>query len=93
MSKSLFDPEQPKHLRRVSGRIAGHIMLFLARLSVGDEFTLSQLQSWVASQDHGAPDSPSRVLRDLRQCGRVRYSVVSRRSSRYRFEGFTDGRE
>ena len=75
--------EQRQNLRRVADAIAPTIAAFIdAR--IGETFTMSELQAHVAARHPSAPDSPSRILRMLKQGGRVNYVVENRRQSRYR---------
>lgn len=76
--------EQQKNLERVSTRIAGHIKKFFANRVPGNQFRIEELRTYV--QDQGeeiAPDSPGRILRDLRQKGVLDYRIVSRKDSLY----------
>lgn len=74
-----------KHLARVSSKIAPTILLFYhqkiqqARL----QFHMEELLRFVAVRFPTAPDSPSRVMRDLRQHKYLAYKVVNRRASLY----------
>jgi hypothetical protein len=78
---------QARELSRVSGRIAEAIVGF-CRARVGQTFHADELRRWVeAETGTAAPGSADRVLRMLRQAGRVRYVVESRAESRYRVEG------
>jgi cytochrome c551/c552 len=79
--------EQQQHLARVSHTIAPAILAFLReRLAAGGrpDFVMADLHAYVNARHPGAPGSPDRVLRDLRQRGECDYEVVSRRASRYR---------
>lgn len=79
-----FDEEQEEHLARVSSRIASIIMTF-ARDNLGAEFHMDLLRLCVAHNIGTiAPASTDRVLRDLRQRGRLNYVVVNRRQSLYK---------
>ncbi len=72
-------------IARVSDAIAQHVTAFLtARLH--QEFHVSELHSYCAEHTKGyiAPGSPDRILRSLRQKGKVNYEVVSRSQSLYR---------
>lgn len=88
MIVSQCDLDQPAHLSRVSAKIAGLILAFTsARLAAGAiflRFRMGDLLAFVRAADPTiAPDSPSRVLRELRARGLVSYRVVSRRESLY----------
>ena len=74
------------HLDRVSEEIRGYILDFLrdVRTRAIPEFHMQELTEYVHARVTVAPDSPGRILRDLRQRGVVAYSVVARASSRYR---------
>lgn len=75
--------EQSKNLERVKERI-GECILDFCTFRVGQTFHMEELQKYVAANvGKCAPDSPSRVLRQLRLDGRVTYRVVSRSASSY----------
>jgi hypothetical protein len=69
------------HLSRVRSTLAAPILAF-CRARVGGEFHMAELVAAIGA--HASPDSPSRILRDLRQRGEVEYVVVSRAASLYR---------
>lgn len=74
-----------EHLTRVSANIAGAIMDFLARRAPTGMFYAEELRDHVhVATGYTAPASADRVLRDLRQQGKVKYHVISRRDSLYR---------
>jgi len=80
---------QAQHLARCAEKIAPVIERFCAARLRADapEFTMGELVEAVTRYvPNCAPDSPSRVLRDLRKRGRVRVALVSRGQSRYRVE-------
>lgn len=73
--------EQAEQLERVSARIARPILVFC---KAHKRFHADELRRFVVSQvGVAAPGSADRVLRDLRQQGRLNYVVVSRRESLY----------
>lgn len=74
---------QGENLRRVSGRIAALVAEFV-NARVGQEWHAEELRQYVAEREPGAPGSADRILRDLRQRGRISYELVSRSQSRYR---------
>jgi hypothetical protein len=82
--------EQAEHLERVTARIGDAVIAFLNATLWHDgsgnaTFYASELRDSVARKVRGgAPGSADRVLRSLRQAGRVGYEVVSRRESLYR---------
>lgn len=78
---SLLD--QVVNLKRVRGRIGGIVYAFCCA-RIGQQFHLRELEEYVSERRDGAPDSPSRILRDLRQSGLIDYEVVSRSQSLYR---------
>jgi hypothetical protein len=80
--------EQQQHLDRVEAKIAEVVLAFLSNKSNGDQFHLQDLQEYVARTCPVSPDSPSRILRELRRKGRIDYNVVSRHDSLYEFMGF-----
>ncbi len=73
-----FDPE----LARVSSRIGREVLAYCREHR---SFHAEDLRQHVAAIGI-APGSADRILRDLRQRGAVRYSVVSRRESLYRVD-------
>ena len=76
-----------EQLDRVTDRIAPHIIEFWERRldSEEREFHMDELLTHVSRNVTAvAPDSPGRILRDLRRSGIVNYEVVNRRQSLYR---------
>lgn len=87
MSQLALRIEQQENLERVEGRIGRAIEDFIAlELRSGKAtFHANELRKWVNDGVPGvAPASPDRILRGLRQAGRINYEVVSRRNSLYR---------
>jgi hypothetical protein len=81
---------QAAHLDRVQSKIAAAVLAFCRmRLATPSrEFTMGELVYYVGYQvENVAPDSPSRILRQLRREGAVGYVVVNRRQSLYRVTG------
>lgn len=76
---------QDDHLERVVDKIAPAILTFYAhKLALGElQFHMEELQRYVAVRYPSAPDSPSRVMRDLRQRKQLDYKVLNRRASLY----------
>lgn len=76
--------EQSENIERVSESIAPHIIRFLND-RCGNEFRGEDLRQYIYEHVDGfiAPGSPDRILRDLRQKGRVRYELISRSKSLY----------
>ena len=77
---------------RVRSRIGKLILEFCWELqarpsmsSHNDEFHMEELRRWVEERVGGkiAPDSPGRVLRELRRKGFINYRVVNRSRSLY----------
>lgn len=77
--------EQAKQIKRVTTRI-GRIVVDFCRQHTGREFHAADLVAYVEDHSDGAPASPDRILRDLRQRGVVSYHVVSRSKSLYRID-------
>jgi hypothetical protein len=74
-------------MQRVSDNIADLVWYF-CKARVGRQFHAADLVTYVrAFASPVAPDSPSRILRDLRRRGLVDYVVVSRAQSLYRVTG------
>lgn len=84
-------PRTDPDLERVSVRIGKAIVGF-CRARLGQTFSADQLRQHVRMVvGEVAPDSPSRILRDLRQQGVVAYELVSRRDSLYRVTAVPGG--
>lgn len=78
-----------ENLARVS-RSIGAVVLEFCAARIGCEFHMGELLSFVRLHCEIAPDSPSRILRTLRQEGLLSYSVVSRAKSLYRVDGVAE---
>lgn len=77
--------DDPYERDRVYGRIAPIILTFY-REHAGEMFRMEQLRRYVISRaPEIAPDSPSRILRELRLDNRINYVVLNRRQSLYQF--------
>lgn len=81
----MADPQQ-ENIARVRARITASVVAFWSERVEGDPvFTAAELRTYVEARHSGlAPDSPSRILRQLRQEGVVNYVLESRAASRYR---------
>jgi hypothetical protein len=80
--------EQRENLERVSSRIAKSVLDFCRSTKwAGCDWHMEQLTRFVRADTGVAPDSPGRILRDLRQKGLINYEVVNRRQSLYRVTG------
>lgn len=81
--------EHNDNLDRVSARIGATIREFYRlKIEAGEvEFHVEELRRYVR-QEVGmvAPNSPYRIMWQLREDGRINYSVVSRSASLYRIE-------
>lgn len=79
------DDDDPYERDRVYGRIAPIILEFY-RGHAGQMFRMEQLRRYVISRvPEIAPDSTSRILRELRLENRINYVVLNRRQSLYQF--------
>lgn len=80
--------EQGQELARVESRLGAFILRWCrSHLDAGEtRFHLSALAEDVTCQLGGAPDSASRILRQLRSRGHIAYRVVDRRASLYELE-------
>lgn len=79
--------EQESELARVTSLQAQSILRFCRmRLNTDPEFHADELRKYVAANVASAPGSPDRILRALRQAGKLHYVVVNRRASLYRVE-------
>ena len=77
--------DAPGERARVYGRIAPLIMYF-AEVRAGQQFHVEELRRFVITNAPDiAPDSPGRILRELRLDGRLNYVVINRRQSLYQF--------
>lgn len=77
--------EQTENITRVRETIAPHIVNFIKEHE-GREFHNADLQKYVSEHVNGfvSPESPGRILRDLRANGKIDYKLVSRSQSLYR---------
>ena len=78
---------QEENLDRVTEKISAAVVQFceLEPEKREKEFHMAELTQFVSERvGPSAPDTPGRVLRLLRQSGKIAYSVVSRRNSVYR---------
>ena len=75
--------EQAQNLARVEGRIAESIIRWCSR-HVGAEFHLSEMTADIMAETMCAPDSPRRILLQLRDSGQVEVECVDRATSAYR---------
>ena len=77
--------DAPGERARVYGRIAPLILRFY-REHTGETFHMEQLRGYVFARTSDiAPDSPGRILRELRLENRLNYVVISRSESLYQF--------
>ncbi len=73
---------------RVRSRIEALIREFCRE---NDTFHMDQLTFYVQARMKVAPDSPGRILRQLRQQRRLNYDVISRRESLYQVRPVVKG--
>jgi hypothetical protein len=86
--QTAIDFDQPAQLERVSDRIEALVHHFCSlRFSGSKRFHMEDLAKYVAGFVVVAPDSPGRILRQLRRQRRVSYRVVNRAASLYEIEG------
>lgn len=77
--------DAPEERARVFSRIAPHILTFRDERPDGT-FHAEQLRDYVIERSPEiAPDSPGRILRELRRVGSLDYVVINRRQSLYQF--------
>lgn len=74
---------QSENIGRVSEKIALAVLEFCRSVGHGGKFHMVDLQDFVGRQFSIAPDSPGRILRDLRKRKLLNYRVVSRSESEY----------
>lgn len=79
--------EQQQNLNRVEKKISQHILDYF-KGKVDFVFHMQDLQDYVAQYARVAPDSPRRILRELKNKGKVDIELLSRSESRYLFKGF-----
>lgn len=87
--------EQQENLSRVKNRLAAHVLRFCQGIGVQGRFHATDLLQAVTravAPIQISPDSPVRVLRDLRQSGELDYCIESRRRSLYRIVKITEQR-
>lgn len=76
--------EQQHHLTRVTNNIGATVIKFCRRHK-GRQFTGDCLRAYVSLRHlYIAPESPGRILRELKKRGVVDYELVSRAKSLYR---------
>jgi hypothetical protein len=74
---------QDANLERCSEKIAAAVLEFCG---LRRQFHMIELAEFVQARVGVAPDSPGRILRMLRQAGKVKYRVIDRRNSEYLIE-------
>lgn len=83
--------EQQEQLERVRGNVRRIILRFLQTVGAGGIFHADDLNRYVSSRAMVAPGSADRIMRDMRKRGEIRYELLNRRRSQYRFEGWGRG--
>jgi hypothetical protein len=79
------DMDDPHERERVYGKIAPLILAFASE-HAGQPFHAEELRRYVLQRaPEIAPASPDRILRVLRQEGKIDYVVINRRQSLYLF--------
>ena len=82
--------DSPGDRKRVYSRIAPIILSFYQEYA-GQTFHMEELRRYVISRaPEIAPDSPSRILRELRLGHRLHYVVLNRRQSLYQFRNHNE---
>jgi len=77
---------QKQNLSRVKSQIATVILDFWEQTGPKTPFHMTNLLKYVRSRRPNiAPDSPSRVMRDLKQHKVIDYVVLNRSASLYKF--------
>jgi hypothetical protein len=75
---------QGDNLERVQERLVAAVLEFCRP---GRQFHMAELNDYCGERvGNLAPDSPGRILRLLRQAGKVKYRVIDRRNSEYLIE-------
>ena len=73
-------------LARVRDKVKSTVIRF-ARSRLGKTYNASDLLRYCrVLQPEIAPDSPSRIMRDLRRAGVIDYTLISRQNSQYRVD-------
>lgn len=78
--------EQQRQLDRVYTGMKQHLMKVRRQFNTGDEFTLTDIEKRLRAM--GAvfrPDSPRRILSELRKEGALNYEVVNRSQGLWRW--------
>lgn len=77
--------DSPENRARVYAKIAPLVWEFYLD-NAGAAFHAEELRTFVRDRaPEIAPDSPGRILREMRLQGRLHYVVINRRSSLYQF--------
>ena len=79
--------EQSENIERVGVRIGRSVEQFWELRLKGEQvFHVDDLLHWVRTMvsEDIAPDSPGRIMRDMRKKGAINYQCIDRRDSRYR---------
>lgn len=76
-----------ENLGRVRKKIHGVVLRFFVGRSVPYEFYMKDLTEYVVDHVPCAPDSPRRILRELKADGVVLVANISRSESKYVFHG------
>jgi hypothetical protein len=80
-----YHDDTPEERASVFSRIAPIVLAFRSE-NPGGAFQANALRDYVIERAPGiAPDSPGRILRQLRSLGRLDYVVINRRQSLYQF--------
>lgn len=83
-----MDVEQHENLERVTEAIGKTIIEFRTLVGLLHPFRCEEMRRFVINRyPHIAPASPDRILRQLRQQGKLDYQIVNRRGSLYEFTG------
>jgi hypothetical protein len=80
--------DDPEERGRVYGKIAPLVIAY-SREHAGEAFHADDLRRYVLTYADVAPDSPGRILRQLRQEGKLNYVVINRPQSLYQFRHIT----
>lgn len=77
--------DQTREIWRVNKRLQALIEEFLYSVKgIGKNFHMTELTKFVSSREPCAPDSPGRILRNMRKKGLCAYEVIDRADSLYR---------
>jgi hypothetical protein len=85
--QALAESEHQQHMDRIGERQCKWIHHYADTVG-NDDWHMQDMTDYVLARVKSAPDSPGRMLRDMRRRGELNYECVSRAKSLYRFIPF-----